>query len=238
MLEFPHALLREAVTDRPRLVGSARTGGRSASGAITMSRADGGGLWFYGLLSIAITNRELVMIYEAMVALMAEGARPIIVPICDKRHSPGWSVGGGAIINSYGKIPHSDTALFSDTSGYTQQVVDISMGADAPLRSPTIVIRLLASGPLIGGELFSINHTTLGPRWYRVTTVAPDTPSPGLVTIGIEPPLREATGAGIGLDFDYPRCVMQLAEPAPLQLELRRSGKPSMNFVESFLPPD
>jgi len=235
MLEFPHSLLREAVTDRPRLVGAARTGGRSASGVITMSRTDGGGLWAYGLQSIAVTTADHVLQFELITTLMAEGTRPIIVPICDKRHFPAPIVDGEPVY-SLDLVPHSDGSPFSDSSLYAHKVVLAWLSVPAALRATTITIGIETMGTLRGGELFSIDHQTLGWRFYRVVGVVSQTAT--TATIRIEPPLREATAANALLEFDYPRCVMQLAEPVSLQLQLRRFGRPSVSFIESFLPLD
>jgi len=204
---FPHTLMREAVTDRPRLAGAARSGGRSVSGIYNMSRTDGGGLWAYGLQSIAINTREQVMAFEQFATLMAEGARPIIVPVCNRRYKPTGS-----------------------TEGYPVRVT-----SDAPLRATTLIMtKSVFMETFIGGELFSIDHPTRGPRLYRIIEQHPlDSVT---VSTTIEPPLRQAVAANQPLVFDEPLCVMQLAEPTSLQLELRKHGRPSLNFIESFLP--
>ena len=229
-------LLREQATDRPRLVGAARTGGRSASGVITMSRTDGGGLWAYGLQAISILTSEHVRAFEAITTLMAEGSRPIIVPICNKRYMPAPLDAEGEPIFTIPCVTHSDDTHFSDDACYAQKVVLIWLAADMPLRATTLNIVTGPIGVLRGGELFSILHQSLGWRFYRIVNVISQAPTSA--TVQIEPPLREATAANAALEFDEPRCVMQLAEPASLQLEMRKSGRPSLSFIESFLPLD
>jgi hypothetical protein len=235
VLEFPHDLLRETVTERPRLVGAVRTGGRTASGVVTASRADGGGLWAYGLQSIVINKSYLVRRFEMFLALLAEGARPIIVPICNHNYAPIPEDDPAAI--DHIDVPHSpDDTPFSDDALYHQHYsVDANISAAAPLRATTITLHVLMSGPFVGGELFSIEHPNMGWRFYRVVGIT-ETATPGYYSVQIEPPLREAINAGTAADFNEPRCVMQLAAPASLELQMRRFGRPTLQFIESFMP--
>jgi hypothetical protein len=235
VLEFPHELLRETVTERPRLVGAVRTGGRTASGVVTASRADGGGLWAYGLQAIVINKSYLVRWFEMFLTLMAEGARPIIVPICNHNYAPLPDEPGTGHID----VPHSpDDTPFSDDALYHQHyVVDAFINPPAPLRATTIYMNVLHSGPFLGGELFSIEHLTMGWRFYRVVGITPVSPTtPNYYAVQIEPPLREAINAGVAADFNKPRCVMQLAAPSSLELQMRRFGRPTLQFIESFMP--
>lgn len=60
----------------------------------------------------------------------------------------------------------------------------------------------------------------------------------GYHTVTIRPPLREAIEAGKALEFDYPKCIMQLASPNAMDLSLERRviGQASVKWVESFPP--
>jgi hypothetical protein len=235
MLHFPPSLMREAAQDRPRLVGVARSGGRSASGIFTMSRSDGGGLWSVGFRSIALRTADHVRAYEAVTTAMAEGSRPIVVPICDRRHFPAPTFEGN-LLYSWSSVPHSDDSLFSDGTGYSQSVVVIATSGTTALRATQINLGIDFAGVLHGGELFSIDHTVLGWRMYRIIEIVSQTAT--AATVKIEPPLREAVANNTPVEFDLPRCIMQLASPADLTLEMRRFGNPSISFVESFLPLD
>src|SRR5262245_20634890 len=151
MLTFPHALMREAVTDRPRLVASARLAGRAVSGIVTMSRVDGGGLWAYGLQAISIKTRDHVLLWEQMTTLMQEGARPIIVPRCNARYMPSSVIAGARAVPSP-PVPHSDETPFSDLSAYAQYAVDVRVAAAAALRATTLLLNITVGGPFVGGE--------------------------------------------------------------------------------------
>lgn len=62
--------------------------------------------------------------------------------------------------------------------------------------------------------------------------------SGGIHTLTIRPPLREAVEEGDRVEFDHPKCVMQLATPdaMDLVLEHRSHGQSTVKFIESFPP--
>jgi hypothetical protein len=62
----------------------------------------------------------------------------------------------------------------------------------------------------------------------------------GFATVTIRPPLREATAAGTRVEFDYPKCIMRLAEAdtMTLNLDVRRFGTGSVKIEEDFPPFD
>lgn len=116
----------------------------------------------------------------------------------------------------YGSIPHSDGTFFSDGTGYYQPVIDVETYGYAELRDTTIYLQLNYCGDLMGGESFSINHPTMGWRLYEIGTVnyVDDTH----VAVTFNPPLREDVPAGTQVEFDRPRCVMQLKAPGSMDL--------------------
>jgi hypothetical protein len=62
----------------------------------------------------------------------------------------------------------------------------------------------------------------------------------GLTTITIRPPLREATLAGTRIEWDFPKCIMKLATPDAMDLDLQRRshGQATVRLVEDFPPFD
>lgn len=219
----------------PALVGSARTAGRSSSGIIAMSRHDGGGLW-----QVQFTTRRRIhpdhgRLLHALKAMLADGARPVSVPFALDYTQP-WPTVDGELLTSYGSIPHSDGSLFSDGSGYFQPVIDVTLAASADLRATELELELAMCGELRGGELFSIDHTDLGDRWYVIKTIEEQDGESAAVTI--EPPLREAAATGTSCNFDMPRCIMQVegSEGFQVSTDLARVTLATASFVESFLP--
>lgn len=218
---------------RPRLVGSARAAGRSASGVIHGGRVDGGGLWTYGFDGVNLKTVDHVNAWEALGAYLAEGATPIVVPFCNKRYFPAPIVDGQPVY-SYGDIPHDDETLFDDDTGYDQNVVVATVLNAAALRATTLVLRMTYAGELRGWHPFTIVHTEIGPRLYGITSISDVDGTDHTVTI--EPPLREAVDGGETADFDWPRCVMQLNGAMPVSMNMGRFASPAVSFVESFLP--
>ena len=214
-----------------QLLSSTISPGQTLYGAAPRIRTDGGGLWRCEYGAINLRSPDHVRTWRALDALCDGGVSPIIVPMCDKRHFPAPIVDGNPVY-SIDQIPHSDDTLFSDGSGYTQSVVDASVGQDAPLRAVSLTVFFLVGGPLRGGEFFSIEHETQGWHLYQVATVDDD----GVITF--RPPLREAVTEGTYLEFDRPRCVMMLADPnvMKLTLSMRRFADPDVSFIEYFYP--
>lgn len=236
--EFPHSLSSMArEQERPRLIGSARTAGRSASGIMHAGRVDGGGLWTYGFSGVPLNTADHFNAWEALGAYLAEGATPIVVPFCNKRYFPAPIVDGSPVYN-IGPIPHGDGTLFDDGTAYAQHVVIATVRDAAAMRATTLVLRMTYSGVLRGWHPFTIDHEPGepegGPRLYGITQILEVDGAD--YTVKIEPPLRADVAAGDEVDFDRPRCVMQLAGAMPVVMDLGRFARPSVTFVESFLP--
>jgi hypothetical protein len=84
--------------------------------------------------------------------------------------------------------------------------------------------------PLIGGELFSVEHAAWGWRVYRITRIDGD-------VITFRPPLREAMAAGAALEFDTPRCQMRLAASTSNLTNMGRFTACSLSMVEDMRKP-
>lgn len=232
-LEFPSKLLRPQVMERPVLVASSRSGGRSASNIIYSTRVDGGGLWAWSFNDVPLRTRDQVRVWELLSAYLSFATRPIIVPLCNAAFQP-WLVVDGQKLLHHAPVPHSDGSPFSDGTSYVTPTIDAEMASAAELRATTLEVRVKVGSGFRGGELFSINHDELGWRMYRVVQV--EDVAGDVSTVRIEPPLREDVTTGKRVEFDRPRCVMQVPADMRVSLGADWRGRPSVSFIESFLP--
>lgn len=187
-----------------RTVGGQFTGPQSMSGVVQVLKTDGGPRVAMDFDSGAILKREKFLKWRAETTAMDEGATPVIVMLCDRRHQPvnegkgpPWLAWGDGVVLDY-----------------------------APLRAVTLTIDTNTPQKLIGGEWFSINHPSWGWRAYLVTSVSDDGHE-----IEFRPPLREVVNAGTVIELKNPRCLMQLVEYPGNPLS-GRLGSPSIRFIE------
>jgi hypothetical protein len=228
---FPGSLMREQSVSWT-IVASTVSGGQGGTGAFELVRFDGGGLWAAKLRGLAVTRREHVNGFRAIIAVAENGAVPLAVPRCDRRQAPVPIVGGNPVY-SY-DVPHSDDAHFDDGTPYDQPVIVILATFGAALRATALTVFAYSGGTVEAGQIFSIQHPTQDWRMYEIKTAVPN-PGGGM-DITFRPPLREAVNAGDAIEFDMPRCVMRLAAVPELELALRRFGAPDLDFVEFFYP--
>jgi hypothetical protein len=221
------------------LTGTTISGGQTSSGIMPMTRLDGGGLWKATLNDVSLVEINQVLAWRATAAYCDGGAQPIILPMCDLRHAPIPLLNGKRIFN-IPDVPHSDNSPFDDDAPYQHNLqTTIIATADGPigLRSTSIAIHVTVGGQLKGGQYFSIDHPTVGPRLYRIVEITFDFGGGGVCTI--RPPLREAlTEASTPVEFNHPACVMRLAsvDAMDLTLQMRKYGTPTVNFIEAFPP--
>jgi len=227
MLYFPNHLLVETSLSWQLVKRSTLPPGQTGAGFIPFAETSGGGLWRAELNSIPIRNKNQVLTWRALEAVLDGGASQIVVPLCDKRYFPAPPIGV-----SYPQIPHDDDAMHDDGAGYYQAVVTASLAQGAPLRATEIVVTMVSGAAPQAGQMFSITHPNMRERAYVIASATDD----GVLTI--RPPLREAVEAGEAINFDCPSCVMQIATPENLKLtlSLRKFGSPSAVFLESFDP--
>lgn len=236
ILDFPPKLMMAPSWTPPHLVGMVQSAGRSASGIYNASRSDGGGLWKVSMGEALFKDYDCIRSLDALKAILAEGVVPIIVPFRRLRTQP-WPTVDGSLLTSYGPIPHSDDTLHSDGTGYYQEVIDVQLAEAAELRDTTLELTINLAGELMGGEVFSIPHDDLSHRPYRIIGIQDQDATSATVTI--TPPLREDTAAGTYLNFDLPKCIMQLDGPDGFNFsmaERTRVASASLRFIESFLP--
>lgn len=202
----------------------ARSGGRAMSGRERRVFSDAG-FWIVAKAGIVVNTRERVAAYRAMMARLRQG-EDILVPLCD-------------LYRPVGALLPTSGALLS---------------APAALRA--IRLNLLVSGvDLLAGQYLSI-----GDRLHLVTAIVARPSTPPLVnpvpidapfrdepwvdaaaasaayTVDILPPLRAAAAAGAPVSFrDLKlRCVLRDLDDGDLELDLGRTGQPSLTFIESL----
>jgi hypothetical protein len=233
MPEFPRALLRER-RHSWNLAGVAAAGGQTASNVSTLIRSDGGGFWTCSMSDVGLSGgpgltgrdrqRVATLLWRAVRQICNGGASNIVVPRNDALFRP-WPEGLAHTVGL--SVSHGDETLFGDGAGYYQSVIDI-VAAAAARRATSLEIAVNYAGELLGGESFSIEHPTLGWRLYEIKSVDMVSDSEGLISFN--PPLREAVTDGTPLEFDRPRCVMRLAQPRSMDLDVVAS----VAFIEGF----
>ncbi len=203
-----------------RREGLTTSGGPSLSGIEEPISTDGGGKWVADFANGEPLDRAGTLAWRAITEGMDGGATAVIVYFCDRLHQPV----GDAVT-----VPHSDDTPFDDDSEYSSGGATATAAA-AALRATTLTISIASEKPLIGGEMFSIEHATWGWRVYRIISIDG-------ATIQFRPPLREAIAADTPLEFDSPRCQMLLAGATSNPLNMGRFTSCSIRFVEDMRKP-
>jgi hypothetical protein len=197
-------------------------GGTALSGEQDITSTDGGGRVFAEFGGGSLVDRDVVMAWRALMGELEEGVTRIVVPFCDIRHTP---YGGGH------SVPHSDGSPFSDKSLYRGGGPIASSAIDLGLRATEAILFAQFGRPLVGGEWFSIDHPTKGPRAYKVRSVVNQTNVAAQVRF--IPTLREAVTAGTDFNFADPRCLMTQDGRASTRLQNRRYTEAAIRFIEA-----
>lgn len=230
LLTFPRILARD---QRWKWELTARTisGGRSFAGVMPMLRADGGGLWTATLGDVQVSTAAQVKAWRALAGKLDGGARAFVMEARDERFAP-WP---GAAVDQL-EATNSDGSAPSDGTVYVTDLIGAEVAADAALRATSLTLTLTNAAALQGGEHFSIQHYHHSHRLYRIVSVTIN--DSGDSVVEIRPPLREATTAGTRVEFDYPKCVMRLATPDTMDLDLTRRlfGDATLSLIEDFPP--
>lgn len=222
-LVFNHNLL-VAKSIQLDLIGSVVRGPVTDSGQQQLVMATGGGLWSLRMTFARLHRADQIRTWRALQYGSDGGVVAINVPICDLRQSPARSyIGAG--------VPHSDGSPFSDGSLYTSSSITAVLALDADLRATTVRMTFANGERPLGGEFFSLQagddhelHVTL-----KAVHVSGDT-----YDVTVRPPLRRDHLAGALVDFNRPRCTMQLATPDSMSMavEMGRLGSPTAAFLE------
>jgi hypothetical protein len=205
-----------------RRVGSVTSGGTSLSGIDDTIETDGGGFWRLDLTNGETLDRKAGLAWRALTEGMDNGSSAVIVLLCSERL---FQPVGDAVT-----VDHSDGTPFSDDTPYDSSGAEYTTTADAALRAVTLEMAGVSELPLIGGELFSIEHPTWGWRVYRITRIDGD-------QITFRPPLREAVPSGTSLEFDTPRCQMRMAQGTSNPTNMGRFTACSLSMVEDMRKP-
>jgi hypothetical protein len=182
------------------------------------------GIWKAAFSNIHVRGEQRVLTFRAISVLLEGRLGRILVPFC-RGYQPVLTGTEGL----YDPVPHSDGTFFSDGSGYVGATVEATLASGIAARSVSAVVNIAYGGTLQPGQHFSI-----GERGYRLRTVVYVDNNTAAITF--RPPLREAASAGTRLEFDDPVVRMKLASDTEmdLELQLRRFGRPTVNFVEDL----
>lgn len=207
--------------------GAATSGGASLSGIDEPIRTDGGG-YVQGSLSqgMAITPEQNKS-WRGFTTAMDGGATQFVCMVGDRRHQPvkaraPWANPSNSVYASGGAIAHVQTIQNGQTGGLRATLMRITAQLEVPLNED-------------GGEWFTIVHTTWGERAYNL--ISATLVSTGVYDIEFRPPLREATDAGVFIDFDNPRCIVRASAALSNQFNLPRTGVVALNVVEDMRKP-
>jgi hypothetical protein len=231
---FPKNILLEARVSwelEGQLVGGGQATGRPAA----VARVDGGGYWTAMLEEVQVLNENQRRTWRSVSAICDGGVQPIIVIMRDIQDQP-WPVVSGSPVMSWPPVPHSDTSLFSDGSGYENGVINAHASGAAALRATSMTIEILAGSDLQGGEHFAIDHPGMRWRAYRIRTVIDN--GDGTWDVTFRPPLRADVSDGQEIDFDHPRCVMRINDVRAMNavFETIWIARPNVGFIEAFPP--
>lgn len=209
-----------------QLVGAAMSGGQPVIGPPNYANMTGGPYWRCDHGGVWAHKATQIKTGRALQALADGGSTSFIVASCEGRLVPS----GGA---PSGTVPHSDGTPFSDGTEYLSSGSASTVATAAVLRSVTLRLTLPAGMTLEGGEDFSINHPTKGPRRYRIARITAVDGLDSIVTV--RPPLREAVDGGEDVEFANPRCLMVLTNAQAFISALQGNRFADMNpqFVEA-----
>lgn len=110
------------------------------------------------------------------------------------------------------------------------------LAATASVNATSLQIERRSAGGLVRpGNVLGLG----GSRLYTITRFStPDTGAPGIFTVIIRPWIRIGRNALTGVDFNTPRCEMQLAsdDVGAIELSLSRRGVVTLDLVEAPPP--
>jgi hypothetical protein len=195
--------------------------------------AQDAGFWVAELTNFPVVDDEAILEWRGTLAALEGSANDLIIGPFDSLRAPTFADFPPVIEG----IPHSDGALFSDSSGYSQSTIKVSLAEDVELRSTTALLTVEQAGTIRKGMYFTIWSDVAGvsaPRMY-IITAPPDTEG-DRVSIKFRPPLRAEAAAGTGVDFADPKLLMNLSDEdaGSLDLEYGLFSRPSISLEESW----
>ena len=207
-------------TTNIRRVGHVLDGGTALSGITDTVEPDGGG-YLQADFSNGTARTKVAGNAWRVISDADSGDKFIVLLCAERRFQP---------VGAVAMVTHSDDTPFDDDTLYQSGGASYAATAAAALRATSLAISGTSATPLIGGELFSIQHATWGWRAYRVRSIDGD-------AITFRPPLREAIDAGTALEFDTPRCQMMLTGATDNSTDNGRITSCAASFVEDMRPP-
>lgn len=229
-LYWPNTVLKAQSVGAPFLAPRTMSGAAALSGRTQVSSTDAG-VWFYSMKSIPVHDRNTVLTWRAVDALLEGRLTPINVPLMGYELNFAPYAVDLDYTSLLAPVPYSDDAYFSDGSGFVGGIASVSTTGSAALRATSFTVSVGYAPTLQPGMIFSIVHPTKGNRWYKVKSFNEDTGS-----MTFRPPLREAISSLTILNFDTPTCRMRLASDTEMTLDLQAPtlGFPSVSFVEDL----
>lgn len=220
-------------------------GGRNGEGDSAAIEFSGGGkvVGSYGIFAADPEQHEML---NHLAAYLGGSIRCINVPILTDKIGPFPFLGTNDPQPIVRGIPHSDGALFSDDSGYSQETVFGTFENAAALNAGKITVNVFgAVRNLRWSDWMSTYHATRGWRAWRywektdpievTRTVDGQTYAGQQYELAISPPLREAVVAGQRIELARPRCVMRFPRGFNLDWSVRPpfNAQATARFVEA-----
>lgn len=225
-IHIPRALVNEE-ENRWNMASGTITPGQAGNGVFPRIGMNGGGLWRASISSLLPETPQHAKFFRAIRVLARGGVVPLTVP---RQDSILHVSGTGALADP---LPHSDGSYFSDGSGYAQSTVEANVVGDHALRATTMLIRFVSDHGLEGGESFAIEHASAGWRLYEIGTAVQQSTTDWLISFA--PELRADVPGGTRIEFDDPRCLMNLITPGGMDFTMRTwpFALHAMEFIEA-----
>lgn len=231
MLVFPTALFPPRDNVALYLAGQRRSPGRTAGGQNPTVVSGGTGWWCYDQ---AIFLHELAaqQTWQALEAITDSGATAMVVPLS-------WAVDQFAPlapgVSQPAAVPFSDGAYFDDSTGFDGGAITAKLSVGANMNAVEVQITMTGGHrALVGNEHFTIDHTIVGPRAYRIGQIKAVVGD--VYTVAIRPWLRQSVVAETELDFNNPRMVANIPDPMTFRmpLDINRHSSVELRFEEYF----
>lgn len=211
------------------LAGTSIESGRSMSGLTGSIDYSSGGYWTLEYKNIFIETRDQHRYWSSLRNRLSGGVSNIIVPI--DQHGSAPIPGSEEFIYSH----FSDGSVFSDGYAHSSGSVTAFSYGTWGIGSSTVSFNLYEGSDLIGGETFSVYHSTYGHRAYSINEI--DDKVGSLYTVSIRPPLRDTLENNSVMEFLHPKCMMRLMPNTKLPMEAKppwHNTSATISFVESF----
>lgn len=237
---FPTHVVNPA-TIRARAIGRTLSSGENLLGDEDVIEISGGGRWRVDLEGIELIGRQvggllysdedMARLWSAWEAHGGAGTVAIDVPVPFLETAPRPVAGGRPLWP--GDLVHTGPdPYFPEATAFASPLVVARIVDPAGLRATSLRIHVTRGSRLRGGEHFSIDHPAKGPRLYKIERVT----TPGqTATVRISPPLREAVGDDMPVDFDWPRLRARLVPNSDIAAAFTwgRPDTVSISFVEA-----